>query len=633
MRQWHWMDGEAIDSMESFTYLGSAIHRDGLSSHDVQARIGKASKAFGSLKQAVFENRSLSLQCRRRVYVAVVLSTLLYGAETWTTKAPDLRHLNLFHHQCVRSIVGVSRRQQWETHATSTAHAKTLGGPEDTGHIVRERRLRWLGHVVRMEDHRLPKCVLFGELPAPRPAHGPRKRRRDVIMDDFASVDPPVPTCGWYDATQNRLEWRAIARRPPKAPSAADYGCACGLMFRRSGDLKHHQSFCRGLEKQQCAIIATQWARTGTGIVHTGRDQAGASAPSSARAIALKWPLNKPVHSDPPPQPVITSVESTDNAVTYSWTLLSDGEGNGGARTPFVTEVSVVSHDFMYGKRVLSGETSVSFDNLQPHQQHRITVTTKRGSQTRSSQRTVLTTSLDVKCPPVIDVALKAYAFYAHRAPPTAYSMRAKCNTTIPVADVHIQAPDFIKARGTNSSPKAHNHIRLSNRRNHQVMPLKDDQHCIRVGAAQKQPVQSCFKLNVTRPLTAVIQDVLCRFRNCSAMGVSTTSGANSGTRRILGCFVTGYPLPRNDQVQWTYDGEQLSPRAHASWVRRVLGCRAIKHHGEDVRLCKVKVSAASFLGVNPRLLRCSAHNDHGNTAQTIGTSSLLNRTELHHNV
>lgn len=90
------------------------------------------------LKQAVSENRSLSLQCRRRVYVAVVLSTLLYGASTWTTKAPDLRHLNLFHHQCVRSIVGVSRRQQWETHATSSALAKALGVPEDIGHIIRE---------------------------------------------------------------------------------------------------------------------------------------------------------------------------------------------------------------------------------------------------------------------------------------------------------------------------------------------------------------------------------------------------------------------------------------------------------------------------------------------------------------
>ena len=68
-------------------------------------------------------------------------------------------------------------------------------------------------------------------------------------MDDFASIEPPVPTCGWYDAAQNRPEWRSIARQTPKAPSAAAYGCACGRMFRRSGDLKRHQSFCRGLEK------------------------------------------------------------------------------------------------------------------------------------------------------------------------------------------------------------------------------------------------------------------------------------------------------------------------------------------------------------------------------------------------
>ena len=37
--------GEAIDSVDSFMYLGSAIHRDGLSSHDVQAGIAKASKS------------------------------------------------------------------------------------------------------------------------------------------------------------------------------------------------------------------------------------------------------------------------------------------------------------------------------------------------------------------------------------------------------------------------------------------------------------------------------------------------------------------------------------------------------------------------------------------------------------
>ena len=67
----------------------------------------------------------------RRVYEAVVLSTLLYGAETWTTKACHLRKLNTFHHHCVRSIVGISRRQQWVSRITSDKLASTLGVEAD----------------------------------------------------------------------------------------------------------------------------------------------------------------------------------------------------------------------------------------------------------------------------------------------------------------------------------------------------------------------------------------------------------------------------------------------------------------------------------------------------------------------
>ena len=130
-----------IEPVDQFTYLGSVMHRDGLASHDVGNRIAKASRAFGSLWVPIFQNTFLSLRCRQQVYLAVVLSTLLYGLEAWTTKARDLRRLNVFHRHCIHVIIGVDHRQQWDDRITSATLARTLGVPDDISCIIRERRL------------------------------------------------------------------------------------------------------------------------------------------------------------------------------------------------------------------------------------------------------------------------------------------------------------------------------------------------------------------------------------------------------------------------------------------------------------------------------------------------------------
>ena len=68
------------------------------------------------LRVPIFLNRTLSINTKRAVYKAVVISILLYGAETWTLKAPDVRRLTTFHNRCVRTILGVSKFQQWQNH-------------------------------------------------------------------------------------------------------------------------------------------------------------------------------------------------------------------------------------------------------------------------------------------------------------------------------------------------------------------------------------------------------------------------------------------------------------------------------------------------------------------------------------
>eukprot|EP00117_Sycon_ciliatum_P039014 scpid35652/ scgid3339/ Craniofacial development protein 2; p97 bucentaur protein len=158
---------DTIEVVDQFTYLGSVLSSDGLACADVRSRLAKASAVFGALKAPVFDNQTLSLRSKRRVYEAVVLTTLLYGAETWTTKAGHLQKLNTFHHQCVRSIVGIGRRQQWDDRISTATLAATFGVDPDITRIIRRHRLRWLGHVGRMDDSRAPKQLLFGELLAP----------------------------------------------------------------------------------------------------------------------------------------------------------------------------------------------------------------------------------------------------------------------------------------------------------------------------------------------------------------------------------------------------------------------------------------------------------------------------------
>ena len=81
------LEGGEIKSVQDFTYLGSNITTDAEVDNEVKIHIGKAARAFGCLQKSIFQNRRLSVSTKRRVYRVVVLSVLLYCAETWTIKA------------------------------------------------------------------------------------------------------------------------------------------------------------------------------------------------------------------------------------------------------------------------------------------------------------------------------------------------------------------------------------------------------------------------------------------------------------------------------------------------------------------------------------------------------------------
>ncbi|VDO87360.1 unnamed protein product [Schistosoma curassoni] len=75
------VDGEPLEDVESFTYLGSIIDEQGGLDADVKARIGKARAAFLQLKN-IWNSKQLPTNIKVTIFNTNVKAVLLYGAET-----------------------------------------------------------------------------------------------------------------------------------------------------------------------------------------------------------------------------------------------------------------------------------------------------------------------------------------------------------------------------------------------------------------------------------------------------------------------------------------------------------------------------------------------------------------------
>ena len=73
--------------------------------------------------------------------------------------------------------------------------------------LMEERRLRWLGNLQRMGDHRIPKSLLYGELGIGSRATGrPKLRYKDVVKKDMK--DPDINVADWEGTAADHPRWR-----------------------------------------------------------------------------------------------------------------------------------------------------------------------------------------------------------------------------------------------------------------------------------------------------------------------------------------------------------------------------------------------------------------------------------------
>ena len=197
------VDGNKLNSVMEFTYLGSTISSDGCIDDEIQRRMAKASASFGRLRQRLWNNHHVSMRVKGKIYRAIVLSTLLYGAEAWTVYRRQVKKLHAFMMRHLRSIMRIT----WVDKVTNKEILERTGLPSMEDLLIR-KNLRWTGHLMRMSSDRLPKQVLYSQLSSGHRKRGrPRLRFKDTIKRNLKLRDIKIDS--WTSLSQQRDKWSA----------------------------------------------------------------------------------------------------------------------------------------------------------------------------------------------------------------------------------------------------------------------------------------------------------------------------------------------------------------------------------------------------------------------------------------
>jgi len=149
------VQGNKLKQVREFVYLGGKFNKEGGSKPDVQRRIALACDALKWLSK-IWRSRDISQSNKVKVYETLVLSILLYNAETWTLTEELIKRLSVLEMSCLRRIAGVTRQDRVRNEVIRS----NLKKRKDIVQTVELKRLHYFGHVARMNQYRFPYIAM-----------------------------------------------------------------------------------------------------------------------------------------------------------------------------------------------------------------------------------------------------------------------------------------------------------------------------------------------------------------------------------------------------------------------------------------------------------------------------------------
>ena len=100
------IDGETVETVADFIFLGSKITTDGDCSYEIKRRFLLGRKIMTNL-DSVLKSRDITLSAKVHLVKAMVFPVIMYGCESWTVKKAECRRIDAFELWCCRRLLRV----------------------------------------------------------------------------------------------------------------------------------------------------------------------------------------------------------------------------------------------------------------------------------------------------------------------------------------------------------------------------------------------------------------------------------------------------------------------------------------------------------------------------------------------
>ena len=100
------IDGETVETVANFIFLGSKITADGNCSHEIKRRLLLGRKVMTNL-DSIFKSKDITLPTKVHLVKAMVFPVVIYGCENWTVKKAEHQRIDAFELWCCRRLLRV----------------------------------------------------------------------------------------------------------------------------------------------------------------------------------------------------------------------------------------------------------------------------------------------------------------------------------------------------------------------------------------------------------------------------------------------------------------------------------------------------------------------------------------------